>query len=177
MGPYRHSDLNEGVGVENIVNRPEAMMAASSNYRMNVQAADGEMQRNPNHQVNMVQTRSGASDELSRDRFTQEQVADPVLNVVRKWLESNERPSWSTISPECADVKFYWSRWENMVIQDDVLCYKRYIDTDAYQALIIVPDKLRSAVLTQLHNVPTAAHLSVKKTYEKVKQRFYWLKI
>ena len=61
MGPYRHSDLNEGVGVENIVDWPETMMAASSNYRMNVQAADGEMQRNPNHQV--VQTRSGASDE------------------------------------------------------------------------------------------------------------------
>ena len=53
------------------------------------------------------------------------------------------------------------------------------IDTDAYPALIIVPDKLRSAVLTQLYtgNEPTAAHLGVKKTYEKVKQRFYWLKI
>ena len=56
-----------------------------------------------------------------------------------------------------------------------MLCYKWYNDTDTYQALIIVPDKLRSAVLTQLHNVPTAAHLGVKKTYEKVKQRFYWL--
>ena len=45
MDPNRHSDLNEGVGVEKIVNRPEAMMAASSNYRMNVQAADGDMQK------------------------------------------------------------------------------------------------------------------------------------
>ena len=64
MDPNRHSDLNEGVGVENIVDWPETMMAASSNYRMNVQAADGEMQRNPNHQVYMVQTRSGAGDEF-----------------------------------------------------------------------------------------------------------------
>ena len=45
MDPNRHSDLNEGVGVENIVDWPETMMAASSNYRMNVQAADGEMQK------------------------------------------------------------------------------------------------------------------------------------
>ena len=64
MDPNRHSDLNEGVGVENIVDWPETMMAASSNYRINVQAADGEMQRNPNHQVYMVQTRSGAGDEF-----------------------------------------------------------------------------------------------------------------
>ena len=51
------------------------------------------------------------------------------------------------------------------------------IYTDAYQALTIVPDKLRSAVLTQLHNVPTAAHLGVKNIYDKVKHRFYWLKM
>ena len=62
------------------------------------------------------------------------------------------------------------------MIQDDVLCYKWYNDTDAYQVLIIiVPEKLRSVVLTQLHHVPTAANLGVKETYEKVKQRFYWL--
>ena len=119
--------------------------------------------------------------ELSRDRFTQERMADPVLSIVKKLLESNtcKRPSWSTISPEWVDVKCYWYRWENLVIQDGVRVVLQvvYWYRHLWRAFIIVPDKLRSAVLTQLHNVPTAALFGVKKTYDEVKQRLYWLRM
>ena len=141
-------------------------------YGINEQATAADMQTHPSHQVIIVQTRSGASDALSLDIIRQAQEADPVLSVVKKWFESNERPNWSIISPECPDVKRYWYKWENLVIQDNVLCYKWFLDTDTYKALLVVPEELKATVLTQLHNVPAAAQFVVKKTYEKVKQRF-----
>ena len=173
----RHSDLKVGGGAEKIVDWPPAMETASSMYGINEQATAADMQTHPSNQVIFVQTRSGASDALSLDIIRQAKEADPVLSVVKKWFESNERPNWSVISPECPDVKRYWYKWENLVIQDNVLCYKWFLDTDTYKALIVVPEELKATVLTQLHNVPTAAHLGVKKTYEKVKQRFYWLNL
>ena len=37
-----------------------------------------------------------------------------------------------------------------------------------------MPTKLRKTVLKQLHDVPTAGHLGVKKTLMKVRSRYFW---
>ena len=43
-------------------------------------------------------------------------------------------------------------------------------------ARLVVPQRLARDILTKLHNSPVGGHLGIKKTLEKVRQRFYWVK-
>jgi hypothetical protein len=39
---------------------------------------------------------------------------------------------------------------------------------------LILPEQKRIEVMTFFHDMPTAGHLGVEKTLEKVKESFYW---
>lgn len=58
---------------------------------------------------------------------------------------------------------------------DNVLCKKFYRRCDSDEHLqIIVPQSLRGTILKHLHDSLMGGHLGVNKTYNKLKQRFYW---
>lgn len=40
---------------------------------------------------------------------------------------------------------------------------------------LVLPRKLRSAVLKQLHDGTSGGHFGVKKTLDKVRDKFYWI--
>jgi hypothetical protein len=40
---------------------------------------------------------------------------------------------------------------------------------------LCIPDKLRNAVLFQCHDVPCSGHLGMKKAYQKMARRYYWM--
>lgn len=42
---------------------------------------------------------------------------------------------------------------------------------------LFVPEALRSKVLQECHDNPTAGHLGIRKTYFRIKQKFYWPKM
>lgn len=58
-------------------------------------------------------------------------------------------------------------------LKDGVL-YRRNVHPDGPELLPVVPKHLRSDVLRQLHDVPTAGHLGVSRTYDRVRRRFFW---
>ena len=39
---------------------------------------------------------------------------------------------------------------------------------------MLVPESLKEEILKFYHDVPTAGHLGIDKTLEKIKQHFYW---
>ena len=41
---------------------------------------------------------------------------------------------------------------------------------------LVVPEGLKDKILKQLHDSLTAGHLGEKKTYDRVKERFFWYK-
>ena len=41
---------------------------------------------------------------------------------------------------------------------------------------IVLPDKYRKQVLEMAHELPTAGHLGVRKTENRIMQHFYWPK-
>ena len=52
------------------------------------------------------------------------QSEDPVLREVVKWKnESEQRPAWEKISIEGPEIKFYWSRWDHLVLETGCLYY------------------------------------------------------
>ena len=61
--------------------------------------------------------------------------------------------------------------------ENGVLCHlwtpsKRHVQSLCSQ--VVIPASLRREILIACHDEPTAGHLSVFKTYEKIRSRYYW---
>lgn len=61
----------------------------------------------------------------------------------------------------------------HFVLQDGVL-YRRNFHPDGPELLLVIPRQLRRPVLFELHDAPTAGHLGVSRTYDRIRRRFYW---
>ena len=104
-----------------------------------------------------------------------EQRRDPIIGQLIEWKTENARPEWQKISAGCTELKYYWSRFDSFDLRDGILCYKWENETGNKTVWqILLPSSLRKTVFTQLHGVPTAGHLGIKKTLMKVKARYFW---
>ena len=132
--------------------------------------------------VTRSQTKSGSSTEsddgshFGNDKsLFSEQRRDPIIGKVIDWVLTKNRPEWQSISAEGVELKHYWSRFDSLVIRNDILCHK--FENNVGNKItwqILLPSSLRKTVLNELHNVPTAGHLGVKKTLMKVRSRYFW---
>ncbi|UYV84707.1 K02A2.6-like, partial [Cordylochernes scorpioides] len=52
--------------------------------------------------------------------------------------------------------------------------YKKNFDPLGNQHLLVIPKHLRLELLKSLHDAPTAGHLGFSKTYERVKNKYFW---
>lgn len=59
------------------------------------------------------------------------------------------------------------------VLHNDTL-YRRTFNPAGPDLVLVVPKHLRTAVLQELHDLPTAGHLGVTRTYDRVRHRFFW---
>lgn len=63
--------------------------------------------------------------------------------------------------------------YRSFVLQNGTL-YRHNFHPDGPSLLLAIPKHLRLAVLHELHDVPTAGHLGVSRTYDRIRRRFYW---
>ena len=79
------------------------------------------------------------------------------------------------MAPYCRELKAYWHEWDFIELRDDLLFKKRFRDVgnDA-KYLFLMPAVLRKEVFRQLHENVTGGHLGRRKTYDKIRKRFYW---
>lgn len=56
---------------------------------------------------------------------------------------------------------------------DGVLCKKNF-DPDGKTWLPIIPKHMRLGILWHFHDAPTAGHLGIARTYDRIRRRFYW---
>ena len=93
------------------------------------------------------------------------------------WMEeSKDKPSWDEIAPHSQATKVYCGQCESLRIFGGVLY--RLWETPSGDATIrelVLLKSLRSEVLQQLHNAPTAGHLGTAKTLGRARERFYWV--
>ena len=60
-------------------------------------------------------------------------------------------------------------------LKDNILYKQRFKDTVNYaEYLFFMPAVLRKEVFRQLHSNITSGHLGRRKTYDKIRKRFYW---
>ena len=113
--------------------------------------------------------------DITQENIRIKQENDDVLKHLLQWKRNNEKPAWSTVAPFCRELKAYWHEWETIEVKEDILYKKHFrnIGNDA-EYLFIMPAVLRREVFRQLHDNVTGGHLGRRKTYDKIKKRFYW---
>ena len=62
----------------------------------------------------------------------------------------------------------------NLYCLHDGVLYRHNMRPHGPERLLVVPSHLRADVLRQLHDEPTAGHLGVTRTYDRVRRRFFW---
>ena len=109
-----------------------------------------------------------------RSALGQAQRQDEALSKLIEWIQKGKVPT----SQELQGLpRLAWqlnNQLKSLQLLDGILCRK--FETADNQVVLqqIVPPSMTQEILSTCHSSPTAGHLGVAKTSEKIKQRFYW---
>ena len=108
--------------------------------------------------------------DLNYDNIARFQREDNDLREVLKWAEQQQRPLGEEVSSGSSEVKFWWARYEQLVMEHGIL-YIRWEPTrptDQARLRVLTPRGLRSTVMKHFHDQKTAGHLGVAQTFSKL---------
>ena len=100
------------------------------------------------------------------------QRQDPELYAIIDYLEH------ATLPIEDSHARSILLSIDSFYLNEDgILCHlwtpgKRHVKSLVSQ--VVIPASLRHEILVACHDDPTAGHLGIFKTYEKVRSRYYW---
>ena len=115
--------------------------------------------------------------ELDHDKIVRSQQRDQDLKHVLQWIKDGSRPPWENVAPLGKDVKFWWARFEQIVLKEEILYIRWEPDrpTDQVRLRALISRELRPLVLRHYHDQKTAGHLGIAKTFSKLSRCcFYW---
>ena len=109
----------------------------------------------------------------SNEHFRTEQSKDKHLHAVRQWLEAGRRPPKQEMEGANRHMWSLWSQYNRLLLKDELL-FRRWFDekTGRENLQLCVPQHLKGDLLQELHD--QCGHLSVRKTTDNVRKRFYW---
>ena len=110
--------------------------------------------------------------------FVKHQNKDRITSVLISWCKKAQRPREEQIEGAPQELWYYWSRFDELTIQDGILCLRTAIGDGPDTILrAVVPQSARQEILEMAHGSATGGHFGVQKTTEKLKQRFHWMRI
>lgn len=86
-------------------------------------------------------------------------------NKIEELRKVHEDPEYENIALR--------KRGKNFLIKNHIL-YKRNTRTDGNEHLLVIPHGMRREILYQNHNEPVAGHLGFSKTFNRIRDRYYW---
>ena len=104
------------------------------------------------------------------------QEGDSALRLLLGWLEAGAKPERQEAASRSPETRNYWLNFELMELVDNVV-YLNWVDPSGVPSMskkLVVPSGLRGQVLQSCHNNLFSAHLGVRKTVDKIRQRFHW---
>ena len=103
------------------------------------------------------------------------QEADPDLQVLETWAQ---RPSWGEIARERAEIKYYWSKWNQLKKEGGIWYYQWREAVGDGQWKAIVPPVGRASILREHHDSRIAGHFGLEKTLSRLRQSpYFWPKM
>ena len=93
------------------------------------------------------------------------------------WKEkSADRPPEAVVAGQGKTVRSLWAQWDRVELVDGLL-YRRWEEESAacpIRKQLILPQSFVPEVLRTLHSGVGGSHLGIRKTVQKIRQRFYW---
>ena len=116
--------------------------------------------------------------DLDIQTLLEEQLNDPVLQIVRRWIKiSNTRPQKTPDVNQSKALLSYYNKFEQLFIEPDtnLLCYREPIqDTCKTEMKICVPLSLFLPLFSLAHTHSHSGHPRIFKTFENIIQYFFW---
>ena len=114
----------------------------------------------------------------SREELKKAQEQDPHIGPIYTAMrDSRERPSREMVEGASKETVSYWTQWDSLRMQEGLL-YREFPNLKAPHIIlkqILLPVKDRRKVWTALHKDKFGGgHYGIQKSYEKVKERYYW---
>lgn len=146
-------------------------------YSVILQEFDFDIQYKPGKQLanadalSRLQENSVNATDINSD-ISLRQRRDPELIQLISYLENGQDYSMK-VDPSISIEKCH-----EFFIRDNIL-YKTIKPNKPYDAteVLVIPDNLRKEILAECHDSPLAGHLGFQKTYEKIRQRYFWPKM
>ena len=113
---------------------------------------------------------------IEKTALVEAQKSDPILSVVREWVEKGEKPPLSNDTQKLnPDLKNYRSSFDRLKIVDNIL-YRSWErkNSDNPSWLICLPEYYHESIIKICHDLPASGHLGVFKTVERIRERFYF---
>ena len=116
--------------------------------------------------------------ELDLQTLLEEQLNDPVLQVVRKWSKTSYTRSQKTpdINQSKALLSFYIKfQYFSFQVDTNLLCYREPVqDTCKTEMEICVPLSLFLPLFFLTHTHRHSGNPGILKTFEYIRQYFFW---
>ena len=116
--------------------------------------------------------------DLDIQTLLEEQLNDPVLQFVRKWLKTSDtRPQKTPDIDQSKALLSYYNKFEQLSIEHDtnLLCYREPIqDTCRNEIKTCVPLSLFLPLFSLAHTHSHSTQPGIFKTFESIRQYFCW---
>jgi len=116
-------------------------------------------------------------------QFTPEEMSkiqdrDPDIQIIKQAQIKGERPTAGDMARESAAARFDWTLWEQLYLEDGMLCkrFKKENGTGQYTQ-IKVPVELKQEMMRFAHDNVISGHLGIKKTLQKILHQFFWFNL
>ena len=104
------------------------------------------------------------------------QKEDPDISFVYdNLLKGCKRPSSTDVVTKSPATRHYWVIWNSLSL-DNGLIVKECVQKNGHSKYfqLLIPRNLRKEVLNEVHDATMGGHFGCRKTYERVKQKYYW---
>ena len=167
--------------------RAKTSQAARSNERMTGESDQTKAESNSDQCKDLPGTRAQLPvlddtwlSQYTRIDLRKLQLDDPDLAHLLTWVElEDEKPTRDQVAVKSPTVRNLWLQWDQLVLDNGVLYRKWHkVKKKTPPCLqLVVPKSLQDTLLNSLHCNLIAGHLGVKKTINKIKQKFYWYRL
>uniref|UniRef100_A0A8C7YJX3 Gypsy retrotransposon integrase-like protein 1 n=1 Tax=Oryzias sinensis TaxID=183150 RepID=A0A8C7YJX3_9TELE len=107
---------------------------------------------------------------LSEEELQVKQRSDPTLKEVIHQLETGEQVP-PTARKELPELPLLLRELKRLELRNNIL-YRKRREGDEVKLQLVLPEDLRSIVLTSLHN--DMGHLGIERTLDLIRSRFFW---
>lgn len=107
--------------------------------------------------------------------FRQLQLQDEDISPIMTLLDDgSDKSIWNDISYLLCTAKWTWKQQDRLVIHEGVLYSKWQPDDQEGRTQLVVPWEKQIAVMKFFHDIPSARYLGIKKTLDRIINKFHW---